>query len=122
MLLQLYGWYGLFVAIGLFVTWHRVEPWLYELRDRLTSPPPVNADAAAVNAARARQQQKLLIETKQKRDEREAKKRDEVLGRTKKPLKAQGFAPSDDLFMGRPGGGSTYRAPRKGPTRGGGGG
>ena len=78
--LEQYGWYLLVVVLALVISWHRIEPGFKKWQRNWGSPrKAVVADKAAVEAARARQQQITLLKSRQAAKEREAKKRDAII-------------------------------------------
>lgn len=120
---QSYGWYVFFIVVALVVLWPTLGPKWNEFIRNLGSPrKEVLADESAVMAARARQQQRVLQESKERKLAQEVKKREELLaaadGKNKakkkpRPPPDYDFGSKDLPLMGRGGGGSSYRPSRR---------
>lgn len=107
------GWYLLVVAMVLVVFLTKIEPVYYKWRRSLGSPAAVQADKSSVRAARTRQAQRIMLESREHKKKMGAKKRAEFLDKKKKP-KVAGFAPVENQFDGPLGGhgsgsGRSYR-------------
>jgi hypothetical protein len=126
--LEQYGWYLFVVALTVAIFWHRIEPSFIAWQRNWGSPRnAVVADKAAVEAARARQQQITLLKSRQAAKEREAKKREAILnqkeGKKKVDLaqmKPAGFGSEDmggsrsSYWQGGGGGGGRSEMRRQG--------